>query len=215
MGYRRYQLELLRPHLGASVVEVGAGLGEFSAQLTDLDRLVVSDTDPLCLAALHERFDRVAGVDVVPMDIDGELVLDAPVHTVLAMNVLEHLADDVAALRGLRELCRPGGNIVLWVPAYPALYGDFDRKVGHFRRYTPATLRTVIEAVDLDVEVLRPINLLGGLAWWAAIRMRGQGTVSPGLVRLYDRFVVPVTRAVERRWTPPFGQSLLCVARLG
>lgn len=213
-NYRRYQLELLRPHLGRSVLEVGAGLGGFSAQLTWLDRLVVSDTDPLCLAALRDRFDREPRVEVLPMDLDGEVDLDAPVDTVLAMNVLEHIEDDVAALRGLRSLCRPGGAVVLWVPAYPALYGDFDRKVGHFRRYTPATLHPVVTAAGLHPELLRPINLLGGIAWWAAVRLRGQRTAAPRLVRVYDRTVVPVTRLLERRWEPPFGQSLLCVARV-
>lgn len=215
VNYRRYQLGLLRPHLGGSVLEVGAGLGEFSAQLGGLERLVVSDTDPLCLTALRERFDGVSGVQVVPMDLDGEVVLDAPVDSVLAMNVLEHIEDDIAALRGLAALCRPGGNLVLWVPAYPALYGDFDRIVGHFRRYTPASLRAAVVAAGLHPEQLRPVNLLGGVAWWAAVRLRGQGSASPRLVRIYDQTVVPVTRVLERHWVPPFGQSLLCVARVG
>jgi hypothetical protein len=107
----------------------------------------------------------------------------------------------------------PDGAVVLWVPAYPALFGDFDRLVGHHRRYTPASLRTTVEAAGLVPEVLKPVNLLGGIAWWAAVRRGGAGTASPRLVRAYDRLVVPVTRSMERYWTPPFGQSLLCVAR--
>lgn len=212
-NYRTYQLELIAPHLGARVLEVGAGLGEFAAQLRGLDRLVVSDTDPLCLAALRRRFADRAEVTVAAMDLDGSITLDAPVDTVLAMNVLEHIEDDVTALKELSQLLTPGGGIVLWVPAYPALYGDFDRLVGHFRRYTPATLRPVVEGAGLAVEVLHPVNLLGGLAWWAAVRLRGQGSADPRLVRLYDRFVVPATRRLERWAHPRFGQSLLCVAR--
>lgn len=212
-NYRAYQLGLIAPHLGASVLEVGTGLGEFAAQLCGLERLVVSDTDPLCLAALRRRFAGRAEVTVAAMDLDGSITLDAPVETVLAMNVLEHIEDDIAALKELSGLLMPRGGIVLWVPAYPALYGDFDRLVGHFRRYTPATLRPVVEQAGLTVDVLHPVNLLGGLAWWAAVRLRRQGSADPRLVRLYDRFVVPTTRVLERRAHPRFGQSLLCVAR--
>jgi hypothetical protein len=85
--------------------------------------------------------------------------------------------------------------------------------VGHHRRYTPASLRATVEAAGLVPDVLRPVNLLGGIAWWAAVRRGGAGSASEWLVRAYDRLVVPVTRALERHWRPPFGQSLLCVAR--
>jgi hypothetical protein len=105
-----------------------------------------------------------------------------------------------------------GGRIVLWVPAYMRLYGDFDRAVGHVRRYTPRTMTALIRNAGLDPEIVKPVNLLGGIAWWVTVRRGGVGTPDPRLVRTYDRFVVPVTRVVERRVTPPFGQSVLAVA---
>ncbi len=135
-----------------------------------------------------------------------------PVDTLIMMNVLEHIEDDVAALRRLSRLVIPGGRIVLWVPAYPALYGEFDRMVGHFRRYTPATLRRPVELAGLRVERVEPVNLLGGIAWWVAVRRVRQRSADPRLVRLYDRVIVPISRCVERRIRVPFGQSVLCVA---
>jgi SAM-dependent methyltransferase len=213
--YRDYQFSLIGPHLGESVLEVGSGLGDFSAMLTRARRLVVSDTDPICLDALRSRFGADPRVDVLEVDLDTDVALTEKVESVLAMNVLEHILDDVVALRALGELLVPGGAVVLWVPAYPALYGDFDRMVGHHRRYTPATLRATVEAAGLVPEVLRPVNLLGGIAWWAAVRRGGAGSASERLVRAYDRLVVPLTQTLERRWTPPFGQSLMCVARRG
>jgi SAM-dependent methyltransferase len=213
--YRDYQFSLIGPQLGASVLEVGSGLGDFSAMLTGARRLVVSDTDPICLAALRSRFGADPRVDVLEVDLDAEVALTEKVESVLAMNVLEHILDDVAALRALGELLVPSGAVVLWVPAYPALYGDFDRMVGHHRRYTPATLQATVEAAGLLPELLRPVNLLGGIAWWAAVRRGGAGSASERLVRAYDRLVIPLTQTLERHWTPPFGQSLLCVARRG
>jgi hypothetical protein len=71
-----------------------------------------------------------------------------------------------------------------------------------------------VEAAGLHPEVVRPVNLLGGLAWWAAVRVARQGRPTPGLVWLYDRLVVPAERALERRLQPRFGQSILCVAQV-
>src|SRR5207237_3153760 len=109
-------------------------------------------------------------------------------------------------------LVKPGGTIVLWVPGYMQLYGDFDRRVGHVRRYTPQTLRDSINQAGLVCESAKPVNLLGAIAWWAAVRRGGVGAPKPGLLRMYDRTVVPVTRLIESRVTPPFGQSILAVA---
>lgn len=211
--YRAYQLELISPHCGPSVLEVGAGLGEFAAQFSGLERHVVTDVDPDAVAHLAERFRDRPEVSAQQLDL-GQDPLDVgePVSTVVAINVLEHIEDDAAALRRLATIVEPGGRIVLWVPGYQQLYGDFDRAVGHVRRYTPATLRSAITAAGLRPTTVRPVNLLGGIAWWATVRRGGVGTPNPRLVGIYDRFVVPCTRFIERRVTPPFGQSVLGVA---
>ena len=102
----------------------------------------------------------------------------------------------------------------MWVPGYMQLYGDFDRRVGHVRRYTPRTLREAIVSAGLAAAEVRPVNLLGGIAWWLAVRRGGVGSPRPQLLRVYDRVVVPITRALEQRVTPPFGQSIFAVARV-
>ena len=212
--YRAWQLEQIEPFCGPAVLEVGAGLGEFASQLRGLQRLVLTDVDPLAVESMQRRFADRPEVEVRQLDLDGDLALDEPVDTVVAINVLEHLPDDVGALQALARLVRPGGRLVLWVPAHMALYGDFDRKVGHVRRYSPALLRQTARFAGLDVEVCRPVNLLGAFAWWAAVRLGGTGSPKPGLVAVYDRVVVPVTRAIEKVVRPPFGQTVLCVARV-
>ncbi len=210
--YRAFQLSLIEPHCGGSVLEIGAGLGEFAAQLAGLDRHVVTDVDPAAVAAMASRFADRPEVEARVLDLaQGPIDLGTPVSTVVAINVLEHIDDDVGALKALASMTEPGGRIVLWVPAYMQLYGDFDRAVGHVRRYTPATMSAAIRNAGLRLELVKPVNLLGGIAWWATVRRGGVGTPNPRLVRAYDRFVVPVTRAVEGRVTPPFGQSVLAV----
>ena len=212
--YRRYQFELIEPHLGDSVLEVGAGLGDFAAQLTGRKRLVVADSDPFCQWSLRARLGSRPEVEVQALDLLGEVRVDPPVDSVVAINLLEHIREDVRALKVMASTVVPGGNVVLLVPGYPSLYGEFDRAVGHVRRYTPRTLRRAVEAAGLQVTTLKPVNLLGGMAWWVAVRMGGRARPTPAIVRLYDRLVVPLVRASERRFDPPFGQSVLCVARV-
>ncbi|MGE5290827.1 MAG: class I SAM-dependent methyltransferase [Micromonosporaceae bacterium] len=214
-NYRRYEYDIVAPHVGASMLEVGSGLGDFSAQfLPRLERLVVSDNDPYCVEQLVKRYEDDPTVQVLELALPCEIALERPVDTVVAMNVLEHITDHVAALRSLASVVTPGGRMVIWVPGYPQLYGDFDRKVGHVRRYTPKTLRAAVEDAGLSVEVLRPINMLGGIAWWFAVRRAKVSYPNPKVVKVYDRLVVPVTRLIERLVRPPFGQTVLCVARV-
>jgi SAM-dependent methyltransferase len=211
--YRAYQFELISRHCGTSVLEVGAGLGEFASQFTGLRRHVVTDVDPAAVDQMRRRFADRPEVEARHLDLAGELPdTGGPVSTVVAINVLEHIEDDSGALRSLSRLVEPGGTIVLWVPGYMQLYGDFDRRVGHVRRYTPETLRAAIVGAGLRPTTVRPVNLLGGIAWWLAVRRGGVGSPRPGLLRVYDAIIVPVTRALESRITPPFGQSVLGVA---
>ena len=211
--YRQYQFDLIARHCGPTVLEVGAGLGEFASQFRGLERHVVTDVDPAAVAAMADRFADRPEVEAQTLDVaDPPEQVGAPVSTLVAINVLEHLEDDAGTLRRLSRLVEPGGRIVLWVPGYMQLYGDFDRRVGHVRRYTPATLQAAMIAGGLEPQDVRPVNLLGGIAWWAAVRRGGVGSPRPGLLRVYDATVVPVTRALERRVTPPFGQTVLGVA---
>ena len=210
--YKAYQLELMRPYFGRSLLEVGAGLGEFAAQVSGLQRHVVTDADPAAVASMKARFAHRPEVEARVLDLGAPGEMGPKVEAALAINVLEHIDDDAGALQQMASLVQPGGRVVIWVPGYMQLYGEFDRVVGHVRRYTPTTLRGAFERAGLHPEEIKPVNLLGGIAWWLTVRRGGVGGQRPRLVRIYDRFVVPATRLVEQRVTPPFGQSVLGVA---
>ena len=212
--YRQWEYDLVAPFLGRSVLEVGSGMGYFGEKLVESgrDRVVLSDTDERCLEHLRATYGERDDVEVAVVSLPGAIEIGEPVDSVVAMNVLEHIEDDAQALRDVAAVVRPGGRIILWVPAYMQLYGDFDRKIGHFRRYTPATIRDAVERAGLRTRHVRPVNFLGGIAWWIAVRRGRAGRPDPRLVWIYDNVVVPVSRTIERAARPPFGQSVLCVA---
>lgn len=216
VNYRKYQHARIEVLCGPALLEVGAGSGDFSSTCTGRERLVVTDVDPDAVSAMAERFASRPEVTARQLDLASLTPEDAkdlaaelePVDTVLAINVLEHIEDDVEALRALSMLVKPGGNLVMWVPGYERLYGDFDRSVGHFRRYTPQTLAAVARDAGLRVDVCRPVNLLGGIAWWAVVRKGGVDSSESKLVKIYDAVVVPISRVLDR-FPIPFGQTIL------
>jgi SAM-dependent methyltransferase len=211
--YRRWLCDLARPHLGDDPLEVGSGLGLYAAQwrTTGVGRLTVSEADAGRLDALRERF---AGDDAVGVrELSAPVVEAASYSCVVAFNVLEHIADDVEALTAFRGLLRPGGAVVLVVPAFPSAMSGFDRAIGHHRRYTKRSLRAAVEDSGLTVEVLRYVNSVGLLGWYVAVKLLRGRPRAGFLLTVFDRGVVPWLRRVEQRWEPPFGQSLLLVAR--
>jgi SAM-dependent methyltransferase len=212
--YRKWQIDLVSPHLGRSTMEIGAGMGHFSAELATvgLDRLVLADNEEYTLDRLRARYANRDDIEVAELNLPGAVTVGEPLDSIVAMNVIEHIDDDVSAMRDLSAALNPGGRLIIWVPGYPQLYGEFDRKVGHFRRHTPDTMRAHVERAGLNVQLCRPVNLLGGVAWWLAVRRGGIGYPKPSLVWAYDNIAIPVTRTLECVVKPPFGQTVFCVA---
>lgn len=212
--YHRWLTDLALPYLGSHPVELGSGLGDYAQTWLDagVPQISLCERDPARLAVLRRRFDGQEQVRV--MDFD---VFDPPQgrHSAfVAFNVLEHLTDDVAALRAAHRLVVPGGHVVMFVPAFPFAMSRFDRAVGHVRRYTRATLRAAFQGAGLEVEHLHYVNAPGLPAWFVGMRLLRMTPGDGPLLRVWDGAVIPVARAVESRVRPPFGQSLLAVGRV-
>jgi SAM-dependent methyltransferase len=134
--------------------------------------------------------------------------------TIVCINVLEHVRDDAGALRRLAAMLAPGGALALLVPAHPALYGAYDRLDGHFRRYTRAGLRRLLEAAGLRVRRLHFLNAPGAVGWWVQYRLLRRAVHGPAQFGAMNR-ILPWVRALESRLHPPFGLSLVAVAERG
>jgi SAM-dependent methyltransferase len=212
-NYRRWLVDLALPHLGNNPLEVGGGLGDYVAEwmIAGVPRFTTSEADPKRLQALRRRFEDALEVQVRELTVPIDELADY--SAVVAFNVLEHVPDDVAALRAFAGLVRTNGRVVIIVPAFPSAMSAFDLAIGHQRRYRRATLRTAAERAGLSVEELHYVNSAGLLAWYILIKaLRGRPKAGL-LLTVYDRAVVPWLRWSEDRMRPPFGQSLFLVGR--
>jgi SAM-dependent methyltransferase len=212
VNYRRWLAGLAHDHLGDDPIEISAGAGDYAAEwLTTLPRITVTEADDRRLKALHARFVDDPRVAVHHLTLPGSH--HGQHSAAVALNVLEHINDDVAALRSVARLLRPGGAVVLIVPAFPSAMSRFDRAIGHVRRYRRATLSAVLTDAGLTVEQIRYVNPLGLINWYLLCKTLGWFPKQGPLLRAYDRLIIPVARRMERRWRPPFGQSIFVVAR--
>ena len=211
--------ELVVPHLGSSVLEIGSGIGTFSTRIAadpKVKQLTCVEIDRSCSTTAREA---IAAADVrKPVehhvaDYLGTTLPKDEYDTALLINVLEHLQDDRAAVRKARSELRMDGTLVIFVPAFSLLMSDLDRRLGHYRRYTTASLRKLLEGAGFTVSILRYYNLIGFLGWLWRFRMRGRTEQSPQLVRFFDRRILPVQVCVERVLQLPVGQSVYAVAK--
>jgi hypothetical protein len=125
--------------------------------------------------------------------------------------VLEHIEDEVAALRSMAAIIPRGGRIVLLLPAFPALYGPIDRNLGHHRRYTRGAVRALAGLTDLTVRRITFMNAVGFFGWWVNARLFRRESQSAAQIDFFDRWLVPAISRLESVLPPPFGQSILAV----
>jgi SAM-dependent methyltransferase len=211
--YNEWLFERALDGLGDRVVDVGAGLGTFTELAArHAGEVVALEPDARLVELLDERFKAAPHVRVVGGDVSvlTPALVGAGVDSVLCLNVLEHVRDDVDALRRIRDVLVSRGKLFLLVPAHRWLFGSLDRSAKHERRYDKCGLRRILEGTGFKVQELQHVNPLGIVGWFIWGRLLGAPGLPVGPLGAYDRFV-PLLRIFDSVHLP-FGLSLWVVA---
>jgi SAM-dependent methyltransferase len=216
-GYYEWLLSRIAGSIRGRTLEIGAGIGTLSAEIEPLcTELVLVEPAVNLYRRLDERFADAPRVSTCNATLE-QAAADDPdrfspgFDTIVSINVLEHIEDDIGTLRTASTLLRPGASLVLFVPSLPFLYGTIDAAVDHYRRYTKASLSKALSSAGLRPRRIEYFDLLGIVPWFIAGRILRRTPSGSGL-RNYDRFVTPVCRAFDRLVGPPLGKSLIAVA---
>jgi hypothetical protein len=214
---RNYPQALMReftPYLKGRVIEIGGGIGQMTTllkQVPTIETLQCIEPDlKFCelFKKAHPDQKLICGtIDDIPTGTDWD--------GLFSVNVLEHIREDELELGKYKKLLsKRRGALNLFVPARQEIYAPIDRDFGHHRRYAKSELKRKLEAAGFEIVRLKYFNCVGYFAWWFNFCVLRQRKFNPGGVRLFDRMIFPPVNWLETRLLPPpFGQSLVAIAR--
>ncbi|HTS48301.1 MAG TPA: glycosyltransferase [Bryobacteraceae bacterium] len=212
--YVNWLTRIVRPYVGDTVLELGAGIGNLSASLMGRRLLyVAAETDPLYLHALRNRFLRTPNVEVLALDperAEDFQQAGGPFDTVLCVNLLEYLDHPETAVRAAVGVLKPGGSMVVLAPQGPALYGTLDKTLGQRRRFSRPGLRAFLEQTGLQVKEMRQINKIGTPGWWLFGKVLRRPYLNKPMLKVFDKSVW-IWRRIDPL-LPWRGLSLIAVA---
>ncbi len=212
VNHRRWFIELALPYLGDNPIEIGSGLGDYALEWSEhLPRFTATEADPDRLVLLKERLADRPNIEVRQMLLPTTET--GSYSAAVSYNVLEHIEDHATALRSMATLVKPGGRVILIVPAFMFAMSAVDIATGHIRRYTKKTMRAAMDEAGLEIEKLHYANALGLIGYYGATSIFKLAPKEGPMVKVYDSLVLPVTKAAESIVKPPFGQSVFVVAR--
>ncbi len=211
-NYNHWIFSQIRPFLGAKVMEVGCGNGNFSVLLAKhCEHLVALDLDKTYVEMTQARLNNCSHVEVSVADATA-LGQSRTFDSIVMLDVLEHIEDDVTTLAKLGQCLRPGGNLIIKVPALQSLYSPMDAAIGHYRRYHRDTLTQVFHKAGVPAKKVWYFNVAGIPGWWLNGSLLKRTTPPSSQVGLFDK-VVPVLEALEDVVPVPVGLSLFAVGQ--
>ncbi len=207
-NYNNYLRQLVTRHITQrqNVLDFGAGLGTFAIPLSKSGyQITCVEIDPVFRAKLEAEGVTVHSyLEDVP-----ENAFDA----IYSLNVIEHIEDDLGALKTLRDKLKRDGTLLLYVPAFQFLFSSMDRKVGHFRRYKRSQLAQLVEDAGFDVETVRYADSMG---FFATLLFKYVGNPSgdtpAAALKIFDSFVFPISRLLDRFLWPLLGKNTWVIA---
>jgi len=213
--FNQWMFETIRPYCHGHVLEIGSGIGNISRFFLQAGYSVtLSDTDEYYVDHLKKNF---TGSDIISIDLvhqnfhEKYVQLFQAFDTVVYLNVLEHIKDDDQAIENCRHLIKPGGSMVVLVPAYDFLFSKMDKELQHYRRYTSKKLAAMASKKNFFVKKLFYFNAMGILAWMYG-KFFGLQSIPSKKMRLFND-MVPLAKFIDRILFRKAGLSVIMVAQ--
>lgn len=192
-NFNRWMADTIRPYIGRNVLEIGAGMGNLTRQLLPgRQRYVATDIDHDHLDRLSNRLSHRPRLEIAELNAaipQDHAPFQGQMDTVICLNVLEHIEDDLEALRNICSMLEDGGRAVILVPSGQSIYNSLDEELGHFRRYSEDQLRERMTAAGFDVETVLRFNRASRPGWWLNGTILKRRTISRLQLRNFDRMV--------------------------
>ncbi len=215
-NWKAYWSRRIDSFLSGDVLEVGAGIGSNTELMCDraAGRWVCLEPDPGLASKLSESLERInhnsrfQNLCGTLQSLDSRESFD----TIVYIDVLEHIEDDLAEMQEAARRLRPNGRIVVLSPAHQWLFTPFDASIGHFRRYNRASLKRV-SPEGLSLERMFYLDACGIFASAANQLFLRQSMPTRSQIETWDRWMIPVSRVVDPALGYSLGKSIVGVWR--
>jgi 2-polyprenyl-3-methyl-5-hydroxy-6-metoxy-1,4-benzoquinol methylase len=214
-NYNRWIYEQIAPYIGQRILDIGCAIGNITQFYLDRDRIIGLDVVDESLEVIRARFADYPNFEAHHVDIttpELQRFASENIDTVVMLNVLEHIEDDIGTLRGIWNVLVPGGRLLMLVPVIKALYGPMDKADHHYRRYSRAELNYKLRAANFEIEQQKYFNFLGIAAWFFTNHILRRTMAAPTQYSLFDK-LVPILSRLEAIKPPPLGLSLVTICR--
>jgi glycosyltransferase involved in cell wall biosynthesis len=211
--FTRWMSDVIRPFVGDRVLEIGAGIGNMSLHLMPRPVYWATDVNPNYVDYLVSLRATRPYMDVAHVDAGAAETFPSgqSFDTVVCLNVVEHLEDDLGALRNIRGVLEDGGRAIILVPCGPQLYGTLDEALGHCRRYTVEQLIDVSQRAGFIVERVLNFNRAGVPAWWINGKLLHRRKFGLAQIRVLN-FLTPIFRLMDP-WLPLPPLSIIAILK--
>ncbi len=211
--YNQWTLNQFRKFLKGKILEVGCGIGNFTKSLLKFGDIYAIDKDKDYVEKTKKLLKKTAvHVGIGDIEKGKYFFKDTRFDSIVCINVLEHVKEDSQAIKNMYEVLNKQGYLILLVPAHPFLYGEIDKSIGHFRRYTKKEIVTKLQMNGFVILKFRSLNFLGSLGWLISGRVLKNKIVDQSKIKLFN-LIAPIFLRIEDFIPPPFGTSFLIIAK--
>lgn len=215
-NFTLWMYEQIKPFLKGNILEIGSGRGNYSKIIINSfpqNRIILSDISENYVKDLKKQFES-SNVVAVKLNLEkkGDFEkINTNIDSAFALNVMEHIENDIDAMNNLYEKLNKGGTFTILVPAHKFLYNCIDKSVGHYRRYTRKDLLKKVSQTKFKVKKLFYFNALPILGWYWSGNILKKDILSKNNMRLFDT-LVPLLRFIEKYiLRKKIGMSLVAV----
>ena len=205
-NWKKYFSKKLKPFIKGTVLEVGAGLGETTPYLINgnVKEWTTLEPDSILFESLNNRRSGTA--------IQGtiyNLPISQTFDTILYIDVLEHIENDVAEIEVATKHLNKGGSLIILSPSYNFLMSEFDREIGHFRRYSRKGLLKTVNNSSLKVLKLFHLETVGVLLLLINKYIFRKKYPSKGNINFWDKYIIPISKLTDRLFNYSTGKTII------
>ena len=202
-NFYNWIFEEIKPYLRGNILEIGSGVGNFSKILLENfpdNQLILSDFDKYFLSMLSKKYSKNDKIIIEYLDLNNIEIFknnNYKIDTCIAINILEHIDNDIKALENIYNILEPDGKLILLIPAHKFLYNIIDKDIGHYRRYTKKEIIKKISLTSFNILNIYYFNFIAIFGWFLNGKILKKSTINENALGFYNK-LIPLSKIIDK-----------------